>query len=152
MATIVRPLSIFILCLRCVGLQSPDHYKSLFCVQDWYGYNLQTIINLYSVSRIGMATIPRPLLIFLLFLGWVWLQSLDHYQSLFCVQDVYVYNLLTNTILYSVSRMGVATIARPLSIFILSLGWVWLQSPDHYQSLFYVQDGHGDNRQIIINL
>jgi hypothetical protein len=54
MATIVRALSIIILCLGCVGLQSPDHYQSLLCVQDGYGYNRQTIINLYSVSRMCM--------------------------------------------------------------------------------------------------
>jgi hypothetical protein len=85
MATIVRSLSFFILCLGCVCLQSLDHFPSLFCVQDGHGYNRQTIINLYSVSKIGMSTISRPLLIFILCLGCVCLQSQDHYQSLFCV-------------------------------------------------------------------
>jgi hypothetical protein len=85
MATIVGPLSIFILCLGCVCLQSPEHYQSLFCVWDWYGDNLQIITSLYAVSRIGMATISRPLPIFMLFPGWIWLQSPDHDQSLFCV-------------------------------------------------------------------
>jgi hypothetical protein len=79
MATIVGPLSIFILCLGCVCLQSPDHYQSLFCVWDWYGYNTQTITDLYAVSRMGMATIARPLSIFILCLGYVCLQSPDHY-------------------------------------------------------------------------
>jgi hypothetical protein len=69
MATISRPFIIFILCLGCVCLQSPDHYQSLFCVQDGCGYNRQTIINLYSVFRMGMAKISRPLLIFILCLG-----------------------------------------------------------------------------------
>jgi hypothetical protein len=79
MATIFGPLSIFILCLGCVCLQSPDHYQSLFCVQDGCGYNHQTIINLYSESRMCMPTISRQLLIFILCLGWVWLKSPDHY-------------------------------------------------------------------------
>jgi hypothetical protein len=85
MATIVGPLSIFILCLGCVCLQSPDHNQSLFCVQDGCGDNRQTIINLYSESRMCMPTICRPLLIFIMCPGWIWLQSSDHYQSLFCV-------------------------------------------------------------------
>ena len=113
MATIVAPLSIFILCLGCVCLQSPDHYHSLFCVQDGCGYNRQTIINLYSESRIGMATISRPLSIFILCLGWTWRQSSDHYQSLICVQDVYGYNLHTITNIYSVLRIGMDTISSP---------------------------------------
>jgi hypothetical protein len=66
MATIVRPLSIFILCLGCACLQSPDHYQSVFCVQDRSGYNRQTIINRYFVSRMCRSTISRPLLIFIL--------------------------------------------------------------------------------------
>jgi hypothetical protein len=79
-----------------------------------------------------MTTISRPLLIFILFLGLVWLQLLYHYQSLFCLYDVHVYNLLTITNLYSVSRIEVTAIARPLSIVMLCLGCVGLQSPDHY--------------------
>jgi hypothetical protein len=50
-----------------------------------------------------MATISRPLPIFIMYLEWVWLQSPDHYQ------------------IYAVSRMGMATISRPLPIFILCL-------------------------------
>jgi hypothetical protein len=57
MSTISRPLSIFILCLELLWEQSPDHYQSLLCVQDGYGYNRQTIINLYSVSKMSMSTI-----------------------------------------------------------------------------------------------
>jgi hypothetical protein len=103
MATIVRPLSIFILCLGCVCLQSPDHYQSLFRVQDRCGYNRHTIINRYFVSRMCMFTISRPLLIFIF-----------------------------------LSRIGMATLSRTFPIFILCPGWIWLQSPDHYQSLFCV--------------
>jgi hypothetical protein len=57
MTKISRPLPIFILCIGFVWLQSPDYYQSLLCVQDGYGYNRQTITNLYSVSRMCMSTI-----------------------------------------------------------------------------------------------
>jgi hypothetical protein len=57
MSTIFRPLAIFVLCLGLVWLQSSDHYQSLLCVQDGYGYNRQTIINLYSVFKMSMSTI-----------------------------------------------------------------------------------------------
>jgi hypothetical protein len=57
MSTIFRPLVIFVLCLGLVWLQSSDHYQSLLCVQDGYGYNRQTIINLYSVFKMSMSTI-----------------------------------------------------------------------------------------------
>jgi hypothetical protein len=87
-------------------------------------YNLQTIINIYSVSRMCMATI------------------FYHYQSLFCFKDWYGYNIKTTTnhyyvfklsmaiisrplliiIMYAVSRIGMGTIFRPLPIFILCLG------------------------------
>jgi hypothetical protein len=79
MSTISRPLLIFILCLGLVWLHCPEHFQSLFCVQDGYGYNRQTIINIYSVSRMGMANISRQLPIFILCLGLVWLQSPDHF-------------------------------------------------------------------------
>jgi hypothetical protein len=79
-----------------------------------------------------MATIFRPLAIFIMCPGWIWLQSSDHYQSLFCFYDEYVYNLLTIIRLCSVSRNGMATIFRPLLIFIMCLVLVWLQSPDHF--------------------
>jgi hypothetical protein len=150
LCTISRPLSIFPLSLGCVWLQSLDHYQSLFGFKDWYGYNMQTTTNLYSVSRTSMATISRPLSIctmctisrslpiFIMCLGWVWLQSSDHYQSVFCVEDEYCYNFQTIIILHSVSRMYMATISRPLPIFILCRGWRWLQSPDNYQSSFCV--------------
>jgi hypothetical protein len=78
-----------------------------------------------------MAEISTPLSFFILCLGWVWLQSPDHYQSLFCAYDVYGYNLKIITNLYSVSRIGMATISRSLSI-VLCLGCVWLQYPDHF--------------------
>jgi hypothetical protein len=57
MSTIFRPLAIIVLCLGLEWLQSSDHYQSLLCVQDGYGYNRQTIINLYSVSKMSMSTI-----------------------------------------------------------------------------------------------
>ena len=57
MAKISRPLPICILCIGFVWPQSPDRYQSLLCVQDGYGYNRQTIINLYSVSRMCMYSI-----------------------------------------------------------------------------------------------
>jgi hypothetical protein len=123
-STISRPLYIFILCLGCVCLQSPDHYQSVFCVQDKSGYNRHNIINRYFVSRMCMFTISRPLLIFILYLGLVWLHCPEHLQSLFCVQDGYGYNRQTIINLYSVSRMCKSTISRPLSIFILCLGLV----------------------------
>jgi hypothetical protein len=85
MATIFIQLSIFILCLGWVWLQFSDHYQSLFCVEDEYSQNLQTIINRYSVSRMYMATTSIPLPIFILCLGLVWLQSPDYYQSSLCV-------------------------------------------------------------------
>jgi hypothetical protein len=85
MATISRPLSIFILCLGCVCLQSLDHYQSIFSVKDWNGYNIQIIANHYFESRMCMATISRVLPIVSLCLRCVWLQSSDHYQSLVCV-------------------------------------------------------------------
>jgi hypothetical protein len=52
-----------------------------------------------------MATIPINLLIFILFLACVWLQSLEHYQSIFCFLDLYGYNRQTITNLYSVYMM-----------------------------------------------
>ena len=152
MATISRSLSIFILCLGCAWLQSLDHYQSLFCVQDVYGYNLQTTTNLYYGSKMTKATISRSLSIFILCLGRIWLQSSDHQQSLFCVEDDQGYNLQIIINLYSVSKMSMATISRPLSIANLFLGCVWLQCPHHYQSLFYVQDGYGYNFQTTANL
>jgi hypothetical protein len=135
-STISISLSIFILCLGCVWLQSPDHYQSLFRVQDRCGYNRQTIINRYFVSRMCMFTIFGPLLIFILCLGLVWLHCPEHLSSLFCVQDGYGYNRQTIINIYFVSKMCKSTIFRPLPIFIMCPGWIWLQSSDHYQSLF----------------
>jgi hypothetical protein len=109
MATISRHLSIVNLCLGCALLQSPDHYKFVLCVQDVYGYNRHIIINLYSVSWMGMATISRSLPVFTL-----------------C------------TISRPLPIIIMCTISRQLSILILSLGCAWLQSLDQYQSLFCV--------------
>jgi hypothetical protein len=61
MAIFYRSLPIIILCLGWVLLQYPDLYQSLICVYDVYRYNLQTITNLYYVSRMCMATISTPL-------------------------------------------------------------------------------------------
>jgi hypothetical protein len=103
-------------------LQSSGHYQSLFCVKDWYGYNFQTTTNLYSVSRMSMATISRPLSI--------------------CSMC---------TISRPLQIFIMCAISRPLPIFIMYLGWVWLQFSDHYQSLFCVEDEYGYNLQTIIN-
>jgi exosome complex RNA-binding protein Rrp4 len=117
-----------------------------------YGYNFQTNTNLYYLSRMCMVTIYRQLTIFILCQGRVWLQSPDHYQSSFRFQDRCGYNRQTIINRYFVSRMCMSTISRPLLIFVLCLGLVWLHCPEHFQSLFCVQDGYGCNRQTIINI
>ena len=144
-AIISRPLQICIMCLGCAWLQSPDQYQSLVCVKDGYGYNIQIITsfiyvhNIQTITNLYLRTISRQLSIFILSLGCVWLQSLDHYQSLFFVKDWFGYQslLCVQSPDHYQSVLCVQSPDHYQSLF-CCLGWVWRLSPDHNQSVFCV--------------